>query len=178
MEIMELTDIIKVDHELKIAPEYFEAVSNGTKTFEIRRNDRDFKVGDIIKLKEFSDHLYTGPMVLVKVLGVFSGLSDYGVDPEYVVLSIKVVENRVKWKQLINVLPIPVLRDLRVYVLTRNGRLFVTSAGAHGISIGTAQQILGVIELPLSYHGAMWAVIQIDNALLERQKAEGNGSKV
>lgn len=33
-------------HELKIAPEYFKDVRTGLKKFEIRKNDRDFKVGD------------------------------------------------------------------------------------------------------------------------------------
>ncbi|EAG9779059.1 DUF3850 domain-containing protein, partial [Listeria monocytogenes] len=31
-------------HELKIAPEYFAAVTEGRKTFEIRKNGRDFQV--------------------------------------------------------------------------------------------------------------------------------------
>ena len=35
-------------HRLKIQEQYADAVLNGTKTFEIRRNDRNFKVGDKI----------------------------------------------------------------------------------------------------------------------------------
>lgn len=40
-------------HELKCWPEYFLAVASGLKTFEFRRNDRNFKVGDFLKLKEY-----------------------------------------------------------------------------------------------------------------------------
>lgn len=35
-------------HRLKLYEQYADAVLNGTKTFEIRRNDRNFKVGDKI----------------------------------------------------------------------------------------------------------------------------------
>ena len=36
-------------HALKTLPEYFEAVLENKKTFELRKNDRDFKVGDYTK---------------------------------------------------------------------------------------------------------------------------------
>lgn len=35
-------------HRLKIHEQYADAVLNGTKTFEIRKNDRNFMVGDKI----------------------------------------------------------------------------------------------------------------------------------
>ena len=33
-------------HELKILPEYFEAIENGEKNFEVRLNDCNFAKGD------------------------------------------------------------------------------------------------------------------------------------
>ena len=41
-------------HELKIWPEYFDPVEAGLKTFEIRKNDRGFAMGDRLLLREFS----------------------------------------------------------------------------------------------------------------------------
>ena len=49
-------------HELKCWPEYFEAVMSMQKMFEIRKNDRDYRIGDIIYLKEWNPNKmeYTG----------------------------------------------------------------------------------------------------------------------
>lgn len=48
-------------HQLKILPQYFEAVLSGNKTFEIRKNDRNFQVGDQIELNEYTaENGYTG----------------------------------------------------------------------------------------------------------------------
>ena len=42
-----------MNHELKIWPEYYKAINDKIKKFEIRKNDRNFKVGDQIVLREF-----------------------------------------------------------------------------------------------------------------------------
>jgi hypothetical protein len=40
-------------HELKSWPEFFEPVYTGRKNFELRKNDRHFQVGDVIRLREW-----------------------------------------------------------------------------------------------------------------------------
>lgn len=40
-------------HYLKTWPEFYDAILKGEKPFEIRRNDRDFRVGDFLVLQEF-----------------------------------------------------------------------------------------------------------------------------
>ena len=47
-------------HELKTYPKYFQETIEGNKLFEIRKNDRNFKVGDVLLLKEWDNIKYTG----------------------------------------------------------------------------------------------------------------------
>lgn len=52
-------------HKLKTWPHYFEAVVSGEKTFEVRKDDREFKVGDVLELNEWDpkDQKFTGRLV-------------------------------------------------------------------------------------------------------------------
>ena len=43
------------EHKLKLNDRYFDAVTNGIKTFEIRKDDRGFCVGDTLVLKKVND---------------------------------------------------------------------------------------------------------------------------
>lgn len=80
-----------MNHDLKIWPEFFEAVEDGSKTFEIRRNDRDYKVGDTLMLREFVPSTglncarYTGREILVEV----TYITDFGMMAGYVALAFK-----------------------------------------------------------------------------------------
>jgi hypothetical protein len=76
------------EHTLKCWPSFFADVADGSKTFEVRRNDRNFQVGDTLRLLEYvPDYDYTGDECSVKVLGVWSDLP--GVLPGHVVMRVE-----------------------------------------------------------------------------------------
>jgi hypothetical protein len=56
-------EVIKtVEHKLKTWPRFFEELLRGNKTFELRRNDRDFQTGDDVIFREWDEKLedFTG----------------------------------------------------------------------------------------------------------------------
>lgn len=63
---------IATHHYLKILPQYFEEVYSGVKTFEVRYNDRDFHVHDILHLCEWHNGSPTGRKVSVEVTYVLN----------------------------------------------------------------------------------------------------------
>lgn len=75
-------------HELKILPRWFKDVAQGLKNFEIRKNDRDYKVGDILILKEWDGEHYTGAFVERRVGYVYYGNGEYGVNEGYCILGL------------------------------------------------------------------------------------------
>lgn len=60
-------------HNLKIWPQYYIRVSDGSKTFEVRKNDRGFQCGDFVTLEEYDPkeiiemHKYTGNKLTFKI---------------------------------------------------------------------------------------------------------------
>lgn len=92
-------------HELKIWPGFFEAVSSGDKTFEVRNNDRDFRQGDALVLREYAPRQegpwgeeiptiaggeYTGRIISMRVNYVLKHDDQVpnGLTPGYVVMAI------------------------------------------------------------------------------------------
>lgn len=76
-----------MEHYLKELPEYYKAVVSGDKTFEVRKNDRYYKVGDFLILQEFADEKYTGYSCRCSVTYILNN-AEYCKDG-YVILGIK-----------------------------------------------------------------------------------------
>ena len=90
-------------HELKCAKEYFEAVVSGEKSFEVRKNDRQYAAGDFLAMNEvqyvpeirtdgdgvITEQVptYTGRSCLVQVVYILN--DDRYLQPGYVCMSIR-----------------------------------------------------------------------------------------
>jgi len=74
-------------HELKTWPDRFNDMLSGIKTFELRFNDRNFKVGDILILQEYrqNDGEYTGRTIIRSVIYILEG---FGLKDGYCVLGL------------------------------------------------------------------------------------------
>ena len=80
---------IMTTHHLKTLPEYFELVIIGIKTFELRKNDRNFKIGDELILHEYDKDGcgYTGRIgsfIINYILENYDAIA-----PGYVIIAIK-----------------------------------------------------------------------------------------
>ena len=82
-----IDDALRV-HNLKIMPEYFRAVTSKAKRFEIRKNDRDYKIGDSLLLQEYVDDQFTGNEINATV----TYMTDYAQKKGYVVMGIEVAQ--------------------------------------------------------------------------------------
>ena len=65
-------------HAVKSYPEYYAAALKGRKPFEVRSNDRDYKVGDFLAINEYNPDSkeYTGKCFLVVIMYILN-------DPQY-----------------------------------------------------------------------------------------------
>ena len=76
-------------HYLKIKPEYYKDVECGLKTFELRKNDRNFQVGDILMLIKLDDNgNETDQVTRVKVNYILKDCPQYGLKEGYAILGI------------------------------------------------------------------------------------------
>lgn len=89
-------------HELKTNDEFMVDLASGIKSFEIRKNDRTFQVGDTLILRGgnlggygMTDHdltfVYSGKEVTASVKYIIGG-GQFGVYPDYCIMAIKIVD--------------------------------------------------------------------------------------
>lgn len=74
-------------YELKILPEYFGPVVSRAKKFELRKDDRGFKVGDLVLLKEWDGSEYTGRQAGIFIITyILRDCEEYGLKDGYCII--------------------------------------------------------------------------------------------
>lgn len=75
-------------HHIKCSPLYFQPMVDGDKRFEYRENDRDYKVGDMLVIEEYSifTDKYTGRNIWFDITFIFQG--DLGLPDGYCIMSL------------------------------------------------------------------------------------------
>ena len=86
--------IVSTVHALKTWPEFYQAVLDGRKKHEIRHTiDREFKVGDILLLREWEPNTsqFTGRQFSVRVTYITDGASPVleGAAPNLCIMSVE-----------------------------------------------------------------------------------------
>lgn len=75
------------NHKLKILPKYFKAVQSNKKLFELRKDDRDYRVDDYLVLAEWDakTESWTGNVVKRKIAYILKG-GEFGLEEGYAIL--------------------------------------------------------------------------------------------
>ena len=77
-------------HQIRLSPKYFDDVESGRKSFELQKNDRGYKVGDVLELLEFKDGRHTGRAMGAEVTYFLDGFA--GLEDGYCILGIAPLE--------------------------------------------------------------------------------------
>jgi hypothetical protein len=77
----------RVQHVIKCWPEAFQSLMSAVKTFEIRTNDRDYRVGDLLEIHEWDPETreFTPAEPLLKEV---TYITDWHQRPQVVVMAI------------------------------------------------------------------------------------------
>lgn len=79
-----------MEHELKIYPKYFEDVISGKRSLRLEKNDRKYRVGDTLILKEWDNIKYSGREARAEVIYLIDD-KFVGIQPGYVVMGISLI---------------------------------------------------------------------------------------
>ena len=83
-------------HDLKIWPLQLDAVVGGSKRYEWRRNDRNFEIGDVLRLREWNPTpaggFYTDRAPVLAEITYITRGPDFGVPEGFAILGIRVLQ--------------------------------------------------------------------------------------
>ena len=72
-----------IKHDLKISPKYYDDIKHNHKKFELRKNDRDYQVGDLFILREYENGEYTGRYFFQSIGYVLKDCPEFGLKDGY-----------------------------------------------------------------------------------------------
>lgn len=88
-------------HMLKVWPEFWEPLKDESKPFEVRRFDRDYRVGDVLILQLWSpimqDYIYDSdgvPETLSRRVTFLLPGGQFGIEEGFCVMGVRNVRNR------------------------------------------------------------------------------------
>lgn len=72
-----------IKHDLKLSSKYYDDVMIGRKRFELRKNDRDYQVGDVFVLREYDNGQYTGRYFIQSIGYILKDCPQFGLMDGY-----------------------------------------------------------------------------------------------
>lgn len=103
-------------HELKIKRSYFEDIIAGRKTFEVRKNDRDFQEGDLVCFKVVDEdtapatirdcfkRALVDPYKVFRITYVLKNVPEYGLNEDYCIFGIAEMKEEVQTRPQIKII--------------------------------------------------------------------------
>ena len=79
-------------HTLKTVNPFFDDIFHNRKDFEVRKNDRDFQVGDRLELVELDRLSNSRPRYVLKDIKYILQGGQYGIERGYVVIGLKEIK--------------------------------------------------------------------------------------
>jgi hypothetical protein len=83
--------VYRKPHNLKVWPQYFKDVESGKKTFELSKDDRDYRVDDTVCLSEWDPvtEEFTNEAVTKKILYILRDAPEFGLQEGFCILSLE-----------------------------------------------------------------------------------------
>lgn len=85
-------------HSLKILDNFYEDVDEEKKTFELRKDDRNYKVDDLINfivIDKKGNQIKTD--IVYQIIYILRNVSEYGLSSDYCILGIRKIGKLISW---------------------------------------------------------------------------------